>query len=139
MEIKNSRHWEALFLELHGIDSKPVIIGNIYRPPRSNNNNRSIDNFINEFHPIINNIISENKYTFIGGDFNIDLLLIGMRQKYAEFLDLMLASGFLPRISYPTRFSKKSASLFHNQPKYADWKLNTRIVVRFVSKFLRIP
>ena len=110
-EIKDSRHWEALFLELNGIDTKPIIVGNIYRPPRSNNNNKSIENFIKEINPVINNLTSENQYVFLGGDFNIDVLQIANRQKYADFLDIMMASGFLPKITYPTRFAKKSASL----------------------------
>ena len=111
LEIKSSKHWEALFLELNGIDLSPVIIGNVYRPPRSNNNNKSIENFLTEFNPTINNLTSENKNIFLGGDFNIDVLQIEHRQKYADFLDFMLASGFLPKITYPTRFAKKSASL----------------------------
>ena len=109
--IEKSKYYEALFIELHGIDSNPIIVGNIYRPPRSNNNNRSIENFIKELRPIIHNLTNENKYVFLGGDFNIDILQIASRQKYAEFLDMMITSGFLPKITYPTRFAKKSASL----------------------------
>ena len=111
IEIKNSRHWEAIFLELNGIDSNPIVIGNIYRPPRSNNNNKSIENFINEFNPVISSLASENKSIVLAGDFNINVLQIANRQKFADFLDIMMASGFLPKITHPTRFAKKSASL----------------------------
>ena len=111
LEIKNSKHWEAIFLELNGIDSNPIVIGNIYRPPRYNNNNKSIENFITEFYPIISNISNDNKHIVLAGDYNIDVLQIGHRQKYADFLDHMISAGYLPKITHPTRFAKKSASL----------------------------
>ena len=49
--------------------------------------------------------------TIIAGDFNIDLLKVGERQKYAEYLDLFQTNSFYPKLSLPTRFSSKSCSL----------------------------
>ena len=110
LEIDNSNIWEGLFLDLE-FDSNTLIIGNIYRPPRNNNNNLSVENFIKELKPVVENISKANKNIVISGDFNIDLLKLNQRDKYSEFFDLMLSSGFLPKITLPTRFARKSASL----------------------------
>ena len=110
LSVENSNIWEGLFLDLD-IDSTTLTIGNIYRPPRSNNNNQSIGNFIKEFRPVIEKLCKENKNIVLSGDFNIDLLKLNERDKYAEFFDMLISLGFLPKITYPTRFAKKSASL----------------------------
>ena len=111
LKIDSSKIYEAMFLELEGIDTSPVVIGNIYRPPRSNNNDKSITNFIKEFNPVINKLIREHETIIVAGDFNINLLKLHEQEKYAEFLDLMMSYGFMPKITYPTRYARKSASL----------------------------
>ena len=56
--------------------------------------------------------MSEKYKSFVvAGDFNIDLLKVAEREKYALFLDFFLSLGFLPKITMPTRFAKQSASL----------------------------
>ena len=111
LKVDNSRSFECIFIELEGSESASVIIGNIYRPPRQNNNDASITNFITEFRPVMQSILKECDNTILAGDFNINLLKVLEREKYAEFLDLMMSFGFAPRITYPTRYAKKSASL----------------------------
>ena len=111
MTIDNSKLFECMFLELEGLTTTPIIIGNIYRPPRSNNNDKSITNFIKEFNPVLSNLVREFDNIILAGDFNINLLKLHERQKYAEFLDIMMSHGFLPKITYPTRYARKSASL----------------------------
>ena len=56
-------------------------------------------------------IVKDSENLILAGDFNIDLLKVLEREKYAEFLDIMLSFGLQPRITYPTRYAKKSASL----------------------------
>ena len=46
----------------------------------------------------------------IVGDFNINLLQIQEREKFGDFFDLMCVNGFLPKISLPTKFARKSCS-----------------------------
>ena len=111
LKVDNSKFFECIFIELEGSKSSFVTVGNIYRPPRLNNNDSSIANFIREFSPVMNNIVRSCENTIIAGDFNINLLKVLERDKYAEFLDLMMSAGFLPKITYPTRYAKKSASL----------------------------
>ena len=50
----NSDIWECLFIDVTGHNlRKRLTIGNIYRPPHANNNNKNIETFINEISPII--------------------------------------------------------------------------------------
>ena len=64
-----------------------LTIGNIYRPAHDNNNNVNIQQFISELYHIIEILQSENTYTAIAGDFNINLLKISERDKFGEFFD----------------------------------------------------
>ena len=91
-----------------------ITIGNIYRPPRFNNNNVAIQNFITEFRPIIEKLSKEKSNCFLAGDFNINLLKVSLRNKYEEFLNLLVTHGFLPRIVNPTRLSKRRGTLIDN-------------------------
>ena len=83
----------------------------IYRPPKNNNNNQSIELFIEEFSTIVDKISKNMSHGMIVGDFNINLLQIQEREKFGDFFDLMCVNGFLPNITFPTRFAKKSCSL----------------------------
>ena len=73
----NSKLWDGLFIEVTG-ESLPekVIIGNLYRPPRHNNNNETIKQFCQELAPIISKVSKSSSHFIITGDFNIDLLQI---------------------------------------------------------------
>ncbi len=46
-DYKNSNHWEGLFIDITSESlTKKLTLGNIYRPPRDNYSNHSIDNFL---------------------------------------------------------------------------------------------
>jgi len=45
------------------------------------------------------------------GDFNLNLLHLQQREKIQEYLDKFLTRGLIPRITLPTRFSKKGCTL----------------------------
>ena len=97
--------WEHQFIDVFNENMKnKITIGNIYRPPRSNNNNAVIQTFIEKISPIIKMLSSEKNNCFIAGDFNINLLEINQRNKYHEYLDLLTTNGFYPSIIHPTRF-----------------------------------
>ena len=112
----DSRIWEGLFVEISNEDEKnsKFIIGNVYKPPRNNNNNENIQTFINEFEPILNYLNNSKSRYIIGGDWNINLLKLNERLAFADFLDLMFSSSLCPKITLPTRFSHYSASLIDN-------------------------
>ena len=90
--------------------SKPVILGNVYRPPFENNNH-IIELFVEQFSPVIHSINDINLQAIVAGDFNIDLLKIQEREIYGEFLDIMCTNKLYPKITFPTRFARKSCSL----------------------------
>ena len=109
---EQSDTWEGLFIDIYGDNlAKHITLGNIYRPPKCNNNDQVISTFINELAPVITKLGKECSETIIVGDFNIDLLKVGERQKYAEYLDLFQTNSFYPKLILPTRFSSKSCTL----------------------------
>ena len=51
---------------------------------------------------------------YLCGDFNIDLLKINVKDLYHTFFNSLIAAGYLPRISLPTRITNHSATLLDN-------------------------
>ena len=108
----NASSWEGVFVDVFSEQlHKQIHIGNIYRPPKNNNNNQSIDIFIEEFSPVVDTFSKNMSHGVIVGDFNIKILQIQEREKFGDFFDLMCVNGFLPEIILPTRFARKSCSL----------------------------
>ena len=107
-----SQHWEGLFIDvINPLIPEKIILGNIYRPPRDNNSNASVDRFLEPFSAIIGTLQKENSTLIIGGDFNINLLRLNEREKFQQYYDLLVTQGLNPQITLPTRFSKKNATL----------------------------
>ena len=130
--------WEGLFIDVSGQNlRRPIIIGNIYKPPHNNNNNVNIERFIEEISPIINTLQKENKYAAIVHDFNINLLQINEREKFEEFFDLMCTNNFFPKITLPTRSSKKSCTLidqmFCKLPHLDHTNISSSIIMSKIS------
>ena len=98
--------WEGQFVDIfgNGLNQK-VTLCNIYRRPQDRN--IDIDMFMNDLVPIIETLSREHSDKFFVGDFNLDLLKTDAREKYSEFLDLMINSDLPPKITLPTRFSEK--------------------------------
>ena len=102
-EVRNlyssSNIWEGLYIDVTGHNlPERLTIGNIYRPPHDNNNNKNIETFINEMLPFIDKLKKENIYAVISGDFNINLLQINEREKFDDFFDMMCTNIFYPKI-----------------------------------------
>ena len=110
-----SKHWEGLFIDVtqkHNVKlPNKITLANIYRPPRGNNSNASIENILKAFSTIFDSLSQENSTLITGGDFNINLLKLNEREKFQKYFDLFVANGSIPQITMPTRFSKKSATL----------------------------
>ena len=112
VKVYNTSHlFEGQVIEVSGRGIQPTTIANFYRPPKFNNNNHTLDEFMKEFSPIVEYLGKRNQNIIIASDLNIDLLKINEKEKYANFLDLMIEQGLFPKITMPTRFAKKSASL----------------------------
>ena len=114
--------YEGLFIDInHDSLKNKITLCNIYRPPKNNNNNATVDTFINEIRPVIETFNKDSPNLLITGDFNLNLLAINERTKFQEYFDLFVTNALYPKITLPTRFSSKSATLIdqifckHNQ------------------------
>ena len=108
-DISQSRTWENQFIQIKISNNKNLTLGNIYRPPRDVIEN--YQNFMNEFDSIVQTLRGE---LLIAGDFNIDLLKFNEKLIINEFLELILSSSLIPKITFPTRFSRNSGTLIDN-------------------------
>ena len=84
-------HREGLIVQIQinvGNISKSITIGNIYRPPRTSNDN--LNAFINEFSSIVSLLEHNCKNTvIIAGDFNINLLKLNENDLYSSYFDFL--------------------------------------------------
>lgn len=98
---------ECLSVEIEGNRSKNMFISCVYRTPGS---------CIDKFSKTISEMLEKHneKFTFVCGDFNIDLLKSNEHTKTSEFVNTMFSLGFYPLILKPTRITKDSASLIDN-------------------------
>ena len=109
---KSSDIWEGLFIDVfHENTNKKITIGNIYRPPKNNNSNPTIENFIQQINPIISKLSKENSHAIFTGYFNINLLEMKTQIKYQAYFDQFVTNGFYPKIVQPCRFTKKTGSV----------------------------
>ena len=105
--------WEGQFIEVSGGPLKrKIIIGNIYRPPKTTADNSNF--FFDELTHILNFLEQSHSEAVIAGDFNIDLLKVNENSTSAKFFDTITAHTFFPKITLPTRFSDQNGTLIDN-------------------------
>ena len=110
-----SNIWEGLFIQIPQFNNeKTIILGNVYKPPLDNNNNNNIQTFIDEISPVIQKLGKCKASAIVAGDFNIDLIKANQRAIFTEYLDLFITNSFLPKITFPTRFSDNNCTLIDN-------------------------
>ena len=139
---KTSTDWEGLFIDVtHENGEKlmnKITIANIYRPPRENYSDASIDKFLKPMKDIILKIVKENSTIISGGDYNINLLELN-REKFQEYFDIFVSNGLFPQITLPTRFSKKKATLIDQiYCRYSKYTSNNKsgIIMTKISDHL---
>ena len=115
-QVNNSDIWDGLFLEIkHENMKNKIIVGNIYKPPKDNNNCGNVNGFVSELEPILNDLSNINSEVLICGDYNINLLKINSEQYFSYFFDTMLSHSLFPKITFPTRVNNSSgATLIDN-------------------------
>ena len=105
--ICSSYIWEGLSIDVNGHNlHKRLIIGNIYRPPHNNNNNKNIETVISKMSPIRDKLKKENIHAAMSGDFNINPLQINEREKNIMIFFDMCTKYFYHIILFPTRIVK---------------------------------
>ena len=118
---KNSQIWESLIIEISNPcngSAPTIILGNIYRPPKSGRN--ELDTFNTEFNQVLLDLQSNTHMVYGAGDFNINLLAVNDTQFNSDYFDSILAAGYLPTITLPTRLSQNSTlidNIFTNNLK----------------------
>ena len=106
--INNYKSFEGLILNIL-LNNKKFSVLNLYRPP--SNQERNFEQFFNEFIPEITKFTKLKKEFIILGDFNINLLKVNVDKNFSTFFDLMINFHCRPLITFPTRFSEKTATL----------------------------
>ena len=72
---KTSKDWEALIVDISNeTQSTKITICNIYRPPRDNYSNASLDKFLAPFEILIRKLTNQNSFLTLCGDSNVNLL-----------------------------------------------------------------
>ena len=111
-QFRRSLVWEGQLIDIKGESLiAPINIFNIYRSPKDNNNNTTIENFIGDLTPVITDLGKDYNTALAVGDFNINLLQLNEREEYHDFLKLMCTNSFYPKITSPTWFANKSCRL----------------------------
>ncbi len=126
LKIDNFLNWEGQFIQVKKSRflAKPIILGNIYRRPLETI--KDYQEFIEQFKPVLKKIDSSNSDVAICGDFNIDLLEINNKSVISDVFDMFTEYSFFPKITLPTRFSRKRGTLIDNvYCKLTDNTLNT--------------
>ena len=88
---------------------KNILIGVIYRPPKSD-----INSFTEYLADILHNLAKENKLIYLMGDYNINLFNYDKHLPTHDFLNLMYTHSYVPLITKATRIFKSSATLIDN-------------------------
>lgn len=107
-------NWEGQFIQVKkgAYLAKPVLIGNIYRRPLELN--KDYQEFISEFTPILRKVHSANSDVALCGDYNVDLLKINERSVISDTFDMFSEYSYFPKMTLPTRLSRKNATLIDN-------------------------
>jgi len=103
----NTKHTETLFVEtVSNIDHNPIVVGVVYRRPKSN---------FHDFKSTLTNLLSilenNNSYNYIIGDFNLDLLQASSQNMIMDTISTFNSHYYHCTISHPTRVTQNSATL----------------------------
>ena len=106
--------WEYVCVEVSQSIPYPqkFIVANIYRPPCEII--ETFTTFLTEYDLFLNCLSRMKHATYICADFNIDLLKLYTKQHYNMFFDIIISSGFYPKITLPTRITDRSSTLIDN-------------------------
>ncbi len=104
-KLNKYKTWEGQIIQVKKGDilTKPIIIGNICRPP-----NELVDfynEFISELSPVLKSLEKNKSEVIVSGDFNIDLLKINNKQVFSDYFDMLTNNSLCPKITLPTRLS----------------------------------
>ena len=97
---------ESCWIELARTAQKNVVIGCVYRHPKSNR-----ELFHNTLKKQLEQLNTKGREVLVIGDFNENLLKYNKDKQTSEYLDMLLSLGFMPIITKPTRITDHTATL----------------------------
>ena len=103
--------WDYLCVQLShtSLNSRRYLLCNVYRLPCYLS--EDINLFTTEFSNFLCSVKHINTSVLISGDFNINLLLISSNQRFADYFDNVISTGFFPKITLSTRIQENSSTL----------------------------
>ena len=101
-------NFESCFIEIERQNAKNSLVGVIYRA------HTSIDDFTLDLDKVLIKTYSENKITYVMGDFNIDLLKDDTSRPIHDYIDFIYSKSLIPTIYKPTRITETTATLIDN-------------------------
>ena len=106
---------ERMYLEIYNKDASfhKYVIGSVYRRPSDLLDN--LTQFIEEFSETLSNIHAVSRQAYVNGDYNIDLLQLHTNKHYNAFYENIIAQGFFPKITRPTRSFGNSHTFLENR------------------------
>ena len=109
-----SNLFESLLVEIWRKDCayQKFVVGNIYRLPSYLS--ADLRSFTNEFTNFLNILRTRSKFIYICRDYNIDLLKIQTNDEFSIFYNNIVAAGFAPKITLPTRICDTTSTLIDN-------------------------
>ena len=95
---------------------------------------------------IISKLQKGNSFSILADDYNLDLLKVGDVTAYDQFFEFMTSKDFIPMITLPTRFDKKSCSLIDNiwvnkpiKGALEPAKTSSRVFLKKIAKADHLP
>jgi hypothetical protein len=140
------KSFESLTLEII-LNSKKLILSNIYRPPTPPHNTPSsehITNFIDLFDSLSADLSSLNLPSFILSDSNLNLHNTSSDQHIELYTQSLSSNGFLQTILKSTRIHSDNHSLIDHISTNIDFtRINSGIIVGDLSdhfiNFIQLP
>ena len=125
LNLNDSPHVEAMFVEIFLKDRKNLVVGCVYRHPSSD---ISIPDFTEKYlEPILYKVNKEKKECVLMGDFNINLLnSTGGENAVSKYYNNLSSYFFTPYILQPSRLSSKTLvdHIFFNSLEYHSYSGN---------------
>ena len=100
---------ECLNIEIENKKGKNIHFSCIYRPPDG-----SITLFTKSIIKILNSALKNDRFIFIAGDMNIDLLNYNRFNNTHKFFDELIQKNIFPSIHKPTRVTRNHFSIIDN-------------------------
>ena len=127
--------FESIFFEVQTNKCKRIIVGVIYHPNSHPCANLYL--FKSTILYIQDKISNESKIAYLMGDYNINLLNFATCKTTNDFIDSVIAQGFIPHITKPTRVTSVSETIIdhmysnHIHPNYESGIIITDIADHF--------